>query len=71
MIKKEQGYLVFNVDKNYRYKIKISNLNTVEKLSEWLCHLNEKTWFGEIEMNFMIEFCENSFGYKFNGKTNY
>ena len=69
MIKSDGDYLI--LIKNFNYEILLKQLNTTDNLSQWLCHLNEQSWFDKDLMQQMIFICEKQFNYKFNGKINY
>ena len=64
-------YFEIKNDMNQWYEIPLKDLSTVNGLSNWLCHMNEKIWFTTLMQNKMIALCEKHFAYVFNGKLNY
>lgn len=62
MIRIDNGYLLFDVN-GWDYEVPLRDLKTVEGLSQWLNHLNEKNLFNKQLERKIILICQDTFGY--------
>lgn len=65
MINIQGNYLVIEGDSSYDYDIQLKQLDTHQKLENWIYHMEEKTWWCKLKTEKMISLCNQYFGYNF------